>query len=226
MATVRQGGLIVSGLFAPYPHQPFSFPGCQPIIASQSRRWPRVWGIFKQCLVPTVTSCPNLPIKSTQWLSHTQNLPTPINPPTPNAALFICRQLLRIRHFLILIKIYLSRGLIWSHFTPESRRKGSRIEKNLPFTDHWGFPGGSAGKESACNEGELGLIPGLGRSLGEGKGYPLQYSGLDNSMDYSRWAQQRAGHHWVTFTFIWPANGLERKATLFLCNLLIVYSLK
>ena len=165
MATVGQGGLIVSGLFAPYPHQQFSFPGCQPIIASQSRRWPRVWGIFKQCPVPTVTSCPNLPIKSTQWLSHTQNLPTPINPPTPNAALFICRQLLRIRHFLILINIYLSRGLIWSHFTPESRRKGSRIEKNLPFTDHWGFPGGSAGKESACNEGELGLIPGLGRSL-------------------------------------------------------------
>ena len=39
-----------------------------------------------------------------------------------------------------------------------------------------GFPGGSAGKESACNEGDLGLIPGLGRYPGEGKGYPLQYS--------------------------------------------------
>ena len=46
-----------------------------------------------------------------------------------------------------------------------------------------GFPGGSAGKESACNAGDLGLIPGLGRSPGEGKGYPLQYSGLENSMD-------------------------------------------
>ena len=46
-----------------------------------------------------------------------------------------------------------------------------------------GFPGGSAGKESACNAGDLGSIPGLGRSLGEGKGYPLQYSGLENSMD-------------------------------------------
>ena len=42
---------------------------------------------------------------------------------------------------------------------------------------------GSAGKESACNAGDLGLIAGLGRSLGEGKGYPLQYSGLENSMD-------------------------------------------
>ena len=46
-----------------------------------------------------------------------------------------------------------------------------------------GFPGGSQGKESACNEGDLGLIPGLGRPPGEGKGYPLQYSGLENSMD-------------------------------------------
>ena len=44
-----------------------------------------------------------------------------------------------------------------------------------------GFPCGSAGKESACNVGDLGLIPGLGRSPGEGKGYPLQYSGLENS---------------------------------------------
>ena len=40
-----------------------------------------------------------------------------------------------------------------------------------------------AGKESTCNAGDLGSIPGLGRSPGEGKGYPLQYSGLDNSMD-------------------------------------------
>ena len=47
-----------------------------------------------------------------------------------------------------------------------------------------GFLGGSAGQESACNAGDLGLIPGLGRSPGEEKGYPLQYSGLENSMDY------------------------------------------
>ena len=46
-----------------------------------------------------------------------------------------------------------------------------------------GFPGSSAGKESACNEGDLSLDPGLGRSPGEGIGYPLQYSGLENSMD-------------------------------------------
>ena len=46
-----------------------------------------------------------------------------------------------------------------------------------------GFPCGSAGNESACNAGDPGLIPGLGRSPVEGNGYPLQYSGLENSMD-------------------------------------------
>ena len=52
-----------------------------------------------------------------------------------------------------------------------------------------GFLGGSNGKESACNAGDLGLIPGLGRSPGEGKGNPLQCSYLENSMDRrSCWA--------------------------------------
>ena len=46
-----------------------------------------------------------------------------------------------------------------------------------------GSLGGSDGKESACNVGDLGLIPRLGRSPGKGKGYSLQYSGLENSMD-------------------------------------------
>ena len=46
-----------------------------------------------------------------------------------------------------------------------------------------GFTGGSDGKESACNVGDLGSISGLGRSPGEGNGYPLQYSCLENSMD-------------------------------------------
>ena len=47
-----------------------------------------------------------------------------------------------------------------------------------------GFPHSSAGEESACNVGDPGSIPGLGRSPGEGKGYPFQYSGLENFMDY------------------------------------------
>ena len=67
----------------------------------------------------------------------------------------------------------------------------------------WGFPGGSAGKESACNVGDLDLIPGLERSLGEGTGYPLQYLGLENSVDWM--GSQRIRHDWVTFTFTFSA---------------------
>ena len=50
-----------------------------------------------------------------------------------------------------------------------------------------GFPGGSDGKESACNAGDLGLIPGLGRFPGERNGYPFQYSCLENPMDRGAW---------------------------------------
>ena len=53
----------------------------------------------------------------------------------------------------------------------------------LPAPVVLGFPCGSAGKESACNVEDLGSVPGLGRSPGERKGYPLQYSSLENSMD-------------------------------------------
>ena len=55
-----------------------------------------------------------------------------------------------------------------------------------------GFPCGSAGKESFCNVGDLGLIPEMGQSPGEGKGYPLQYSGLENSPGglYSPWGHK------------------------------------
>ena len=53
----------------------------------------------------------------------------------------------------------------------------------VPFDCSRGFLCDSAGKEPACNAGDLGLIPGLGRPPGERKGYPLQYSGLENSMD-------------------------------------------
>ena len=58
-----------------------------------------------------------------------------------------------------------------------------------------GFPGGSNGKESACSAGDLGLIPGFGRSPGEGNGNPLQYSYLENPMDTGAW---QATVHGVT----------------------------
>ena len=56
----------------------------------------------------------------------------------------------------------------------------------LPLID-WGFPGGSEGKTSACNVGDLGSIPGSGRSPGEGNGNPLQYSYLENFMEEGAW---------------------------------------
>ena len=68
---------------------------------------------------------------------------------------------------------------IWVIFFPFASSMllfNKRVVSNI---EAWG----SGGKESACNMGDLGSIPGLGRSPGEGKGYPLQYSGLENSMD-------------------------------------------
>ena len=64
-----------------------------------------------------------------------------------------------------------------------------------------GFSCDSAGKESACNAGDLGLIPGLGRFPGDGNGYQLQYSGLENSNDCIVHGVTRVGLDWVTFTF-------------------------
>ena len=75
-----------------------------------------------------------------------------------------------------------------------------------------GFPCGLVGKESTCNAGDQGLIPGLGRSPGEGKGYPLQYSGLENSMDgivhgvskSQTWLSDFHFHLWS----LWPCVGV------------------
>ena len=64
------------------------------------------------------------------------------------------------------------------------------------YTQKIGFPGGSAGKEPTCNARDLGSIPGLGRSPGEGNGYPLQqYSCLGNPMDRGAW---KATVHGIT----------------------------
>ena len=62
---------------------------------------------------------------------------------------------------------------------------GKVVKKDrLPTPVFLGFPRGSVGEESACNAGDLGLTPGLGRFPGEGNSYPLQYSGLENPMNY------------------------------------------
>ena len=90
---------------------------------------------------------------------------------------------------------------------PQSRRSGldSWVGKirwrrdRLPTPVFLGFPGGSDGKESACNAGDLGSIPELGRPPGEGNDYPLQYSGLENSLDRGAWQATvhgvAVGHH-------------------------------
>ena len=57
------------------------------------------------------------------------------------------------------------------------------MEKREHLKQHVGFPDSSVGKESACNTGDPSSVPGLGRSPGEGKGYSLQYSGPEKSMD-------------------------------------------
>ena len=79
------------------------------------------------------------------------------------------------------------------------------IPAELKFTLHISFPGGSRGKETSCHAGHLGLISGSGRSPGEGKGYPVQYSGLENPMDRGAWRATVHGvsesqTRWVTNT--------------------------
>ena len=70
----------------------------------------------------------------------------------------------------------------------------------LPTPVFMGFPYDSAVKESTCNVGDLGPIPGLGRFPGERKGYLLQYSGLENSTESM--GSQRVGHKWMILTFL------------------------
>ena len=101
-----------------------------------------------------------------------------------------------------------------------------------------GFSRSTVGKESACNAGDPGLIPGLGRSPGEGKGNTLQYSCLENSMDRRAWRAtvhgvSRVRHNWVTFThsfqkevsFNWTFNMQWRKDSTSLLCLLSVCSI-
>ena len=73
----------------------------------------------------------------------------------------------------------------------------------LPTPVFLGFPGGSAGKEYTCNVGDLGLISGLGRTPREGKDYPLQYSGLENSMDYIVHGVAKSQTQLSNFHFQW-----------------------
>ena len=82
------------------------------------------------------------------------------------------------------------------HISPHGERLTLKKLKKFFFIQV-GFPGGSDGKESACNTGDPGSIPESGRSPREGNGYPLQYSCLENSLDRGAWwamGSQRIGH--------------------------------
>ena len=80
----------------------------------------------------------------------------------------------------------------------------------LPTPLFLGFPCGSAGKESTCNVGDLGSIPGLGISSGEGKGYPLPYSGLEDSMDCRVHGVTKSRTQLSDFHFHIPMKGFPR----------------
>ena len=88
-----------------------------------------------------------------------------------------------------------------------------------------GFPGSSVGKESACNARDVGSIPGLGRSSGEGKGYPLQYSGLENSMDFIVHGVAKSRRQLNDFHFhfhLWRQNASHSCSQTTVCGVLRV----
>ena len=109
---------------------------------------------------------------------------------------------------------------------PKTNKQTTTTKKNLhplAFKPLWvinrllllaseSFPGGSAGKEFTCNAGDLGLIPGLGRSPGEGKGYPLQYFGRENSMDYPWGHKELDTTEWLSLHF-------HLRALFFFCHI-------
>ena len=108
------------------------------------------------------------------------------------------------KHFIVPIWVFLvvkteTAEVVWGCRWPGT---GTTQTLVIVYERHigWGFPCGSDSKESSHNAGNLGLIPGLGRFPGEGKGYPLQYSGLENSMDCIVHGSQRVRHDWVTST--------------------------
>ena len=89
------------------------------------------------------------------------------------------------------------------------------------------FPAGSARKESACNVGDLGSIPGLGRSPGEGNGYALKYPGLENCTDYvvhgvTKCWTRLSDFHLHTFTFsLWSYKHIKEVLTHFHFGIII-----
>ena len=99
------------------------------------------------------------------------------------------------------------------------------LKSNIRHDRSYDFPGGSNGKESACKLWDLGSIPGLGRSSGEGNGNPLQYSYLENSTEEPGRLQslgsQRVGHDWATNTFTFIIESRTFSAISISLNLIL-----
>ena len=92
--------------------------------------------------------------------------------------------------------------ILWIRRNRRSSVKIEALHKIFPIA---GLPWWLSGKESACNAGDMGLIPGSGRSLGEGNGYPLQYSCLEKSIERGNWwatvhVVAKVGHDWMIGT--------------------------
>ena len=130
---------------------------------------------------------------ATQFSSVTQSCPTLCDPMDCITPVFsVHHQLLELAQptpVLLPGKSHGQRNLVgyspWGHIESDTAERLSMHAYICPlffgFPSHSGFPGGSAGKVSACNAGDLGLIPGSGRSPGEGNGIPLQYPCLEKS---------------------------------------------
>ena len=118
-------------------------------------------------------------------------------------------------------------GKVWKLLLTSSNLFSSRniqshkCETLVDIPRFFWWLGGSAGKESACNAGNLGSIPRLGWSPGEGKGYPLQYSGLENSMDYP-WGHKELD----TTERLSVSQSVRQGNTLFTRKMRTVYILK
>ena len=92
--------------------------------------------------------------------------------------------------------------------TSKAGTSSSLVNVFPPLLIHGDFPCGSAGKETACTAGDLGSIPGLGRPPGEGKVCPLQYSGLENSMDCIVHGVTKSWTRLSKFHFHWSMNAI------------------
>ena len=110
-------------------------------------------------------------------------------------------------------------------FTICATREAPLAEQCLSFwvclISFLGFPGGSAGKESTCSAGDLGLIPGLGRSPGEGNDYPLQYSGLENSMDCIVYGVSKSRKRLSDLLFLIPFSMFSKLIRVVVCTSLL-----